>query len=126
MRISKMATLELQRKGALDLANALFSENEKLKKQVASLEVSDDLLDKANDELTQYTEENYDLLYANAFLKEDFTDLKAKIDSANKILDEIEPDHVLYQYWTVMFKELREVLALNENHLSSNEVKKNE
>jgi hypothetical protein len=36
--------------------------------------------------------------------------LEKQIAEANKILDEIEPDHVLYQYWTVMFKELREAL----------------
>ena len=33
MKMSKMATLELQRKGALDLADALFNENKRLKKQ---------------------------------------------------------------------------------------------
>jgi hypothetical protein len=33
-RISKLETLELQRKGALDLADALYNENERLKKQI--------------------------------------------------------------------------------------------
>jgi hypothetical protein len=44
-----------------------------------------------------------------AFEKANLT-LAKQIFEANKILDEIEPDHVLYQYWTVMFKELREAL----------------
>jgi hypothetical protein len=44
-----------------------------------------------------------------AFEKANLT-LAKQIFEANKILDEIEPDYVLYQYWTVMFKELREAL----------------
>ena len=36
-RMSKMATLELQRKGALDLADALYNENKRLKEQIEVL-----------------------------------------------------------------------------------------
>ena len=56
-------------------------------KLIGSLKVSDELLGKANDEIQLLKEGNYDLLYTNAFLQEDKTDLENKIADALKIIN---------------------------------------
>jgi hypothetical protein len=55
------------------------TEKDELEAKVKSLELSDELLDQANDELEHYREENWDQTYEIAFLREDLTDI-------NKIL----------------------------------------
>ena len=68
---------------------------EEAQKLEGTLEISDELLGKANDEISLLKENNYDFLYTNAFLQEDKADLEKKISEANKILDEINPQAML-------------------------------
>jgi hypothetical protein len=78
-----------EQRGIIEKQKLVIEElNENYLKLNKSFEESDNLLGKANDELTQYKEENYDNLYTIAFLKEDLEDLRTAIKQRYAILKE--------------------------------------
>lgn len=101
-----------EQRGIIEKQKVVIDElNENYLKLSANFNVSDNLLGEANEELERYKEENYDMLYIEAFLREDLADLRKQIEEANKILD--GPIYGPNNTCSDLVKRLKECLAIN-------------